>query len=170
MSSVTGVSQETLKKQRYRNNSPFNYIKQGSKVLYECPRPRVSMDNEHESPPMSTTKKSQSRVPSLKKRSGRGFHSASRYWAYGSQLRLINEKRKKQKLERMAKETAREEFQNERVKSTRVINNDRPRRKFQGFGYSEPPTIEVIPAPMKREIRFKSKIEEYIHIAKQSKV
>ena len=128
----------------------------------EPPEVRVSMDNEHESPPMSTTKKSQSRVPSLKKRSGRGFHSASRYWAYGSQLRLINEKRKKQKLERMAKETAREEFQNERVKSTRVINNDRPRRKFQGFGYSDEPYIEVKPNPMHQEPRFKNKVEEYL--------
>ena len=170
MSEVTGVSLETLKKQRFRNNSPYKFIKEGRRVLYLAPEPRVSMDNEHESPPMSTTKKSQSRVPSLKKRSGRGFHSGSRYWAYGSQLRLINEKRKKQKLERMAKQNAKEVFEEERVRSTKVLNDDRPRRKFQGYGYSEPPTIEVTPAPMNQEPRFKNKIEEYIHIAKQSKL
>ena len=35
----------------------------------------------------------------------------------------------------------------------RTLNNDQPRRKFQGFGYSDEPYIEVKPAPMNQEQR-----------------
>ena len=157
MSSVTGVSQETLKKQRYRNNSPFNYIKQGSKVLYEPPEVRVSMDNEHECPPMSTTKKPLSREPRSAnqgtRNSGNGFHSKSRYWSAGSQLKNINDQRHKARLEKEAKQNAKEVFEEERVRSTKVLNDDRPRRKFQGYGYGSEPYVEVKPAPMNQEPR-----------------
>ena len=136
--------------------------------MYECPELRVSMDKQHESPPMSTKSRVPCSLNKVKRRSGRGFHSASRYYAYGSALRLINEKRKKQKLERMARETAREEFQNERVRSTRVLNDDRPRRKFRGYGYGSEPYVEVKPAPMHQEPRFKNKIEEMIWRSKKN--
>ena len=71
-------------------------------------------------------------------------------------------------IERMAKETAREEFQNERVRSTRVLNDDQPRRKFQGYGYGSEPYVEVKPAPMNQEPRFKNKIEEMIWRSKNN--
>ena len=61
---------------------------------------------------------------------------------------------------------AKEVYQEEKIRSVRTFNNDQPRR-FRGYGYSEPPTIEVTPAPMNQEPRFKNKIEEFIHIAKQ---
>ena len=75
----------------------------------------------------------------------------------------------KQKLDRIAKEVVREEFQKERVRSTRVITNNKP-RKFRGYGYSDEPYTEVEVPKTQKPLSFKNKIEEYIHIAKQSKL
>ena len=170
MSEVVGVSQETLKKQRFRGNSPYKFIKSNTgRVLYETPEVRQTMDKQHELSTMSTEPKN--RVPcslnKVKRRSGRGFHSASRYYAYGSQLRLINEQRKKQKLERMAKETAREVYQEEKIRSVRTLNDDRPRR-FKGYGYSEPPTIEIEIPRSRKPLEFKNKVEEYLWRSKNN--
>ena len=41
MSEITGVSQETLKKQRFRNNSPYKYTKSNTgRIQYETPEVR----------------------------------------------------------------------------------------------------------------------------------
>ena len=44
----------------------------------------------------------------------------------------------------------------------RTLNNDQPRRKFRGYGYSEPPTIEVEVPRSSKPLTFKNKIEEYL--------
>ena len=75
--------------------------------------------------------------------------------------------RKKQKLDRIAKEVVREEFQKERVRSTRVITNDRPRR-FKGYGYSDEPYVEVEVPRSPKPLTFKNKIEEYLWRSKNN--
>ena len=83
-------------------------------------------------------------------------------------MKNINDLRHRHRLEKEAKENARKVFQEERVRSVRTLNDDQPRRKFQGFGYSKPPTIEVTPAPMHQEPRFKNKVEEYLWRSKNN--
>ena len=159
---------ETLKKQRYRGNSPYKFTKSNTgRVLYLPLEVRQTEVNQHQLSTLSTKIHDPRAVNKVKRNSGNGFHSKSRYWSAGSQLKNINDQRHKVRLEKEAKENARKVFQEERVRSVRTLNDDPPRRKFRGFGYSEPLTIEVTPAPMNQEPRFKHKIEEFIHIAKQ---
>ena len=171
LSELTGVSLETLKKQRYRNSSKYKFTKSNTgRVLYETPEVRQTEVNQHELSTLSTEPKSREPrcLNKVKRNSGNGFHSKSRYWSAGSQLKNINDQRHKLKLERMAKQNAKEVYQEERVRSVRTLNDDRPRRKFQGYGYSKPPTIEVTPARMHQEPRFKNKIEEMIWRSKKN--
>jgi len=83
-------------------------------------------------------------------------------------LKNINDQRHKARLEKESKENAKEVFEEERVRSTKVLNDDRPRRKFQGFGYSEPPTIEVKVPRSHKPLTFKNKIEEYLWRSKNN--
>ena len=95
MSDLTGYSQETLKKQRYRGSSKYKYVKKNGRVLYLPPEVRQKQDNHRDLSTLSTEPKS--REPSclnkVKRNSGTGFHSKSRYWSAGSQLRNINDLR-----------------------------------------------------------------------------
>lgn len=170
LSKILGVKVSTLKQQRYRGSSKHEFKKgDNGKILYRSPEVRVSQVGQRGMNTLSTSKPSVPRSDNkVKRNSGKGFHSASRYQF--SQLKVINEQRKKMKEERLAKQRIKEETSVSREPSR--INHetrdfDRPRRKFRGFGYGTEPTIEVIPAPMKREIRFKNKIQELIWRAKQ---
>ena len=75
------------------------------------------------------------------------------------------------KEERLAKQRIKDESSMSHEPS-RVSNLSRnreqgSRRKFRGYGYSEPPTIEVEIPRSPKPLTFKNKIEEFIHIAKQ---
>ena len=170
MSDLTGYSQETLKKQRYRGSSKYKYVKKNGRVLYLPPEVRQKQVNQHELSTLSTEPKI--REPSclnkVKRNSGNGFHSKSRYWSAGSQLKNINDARHRARLEREAKENAKEVYQEEKIRSVRTFNDDRPRRKFRGFGYGSEPYVEVIPAPIKREPKFRNKIQEMIWRSKNN--
>ena len=160
---------ETLKKQRYRGNSPYKFIKSNTgSVLYLPLEVRQTEVNQHQLSTLSTKIHDPRSVNKVKRNSGNGFHSKSRYWSAGSQLKNINDQRHKARLEKESKENAKEVFEEERVRSTRVLNDDRPRRKFRGYGYSDEPYIEVKPAPMNQEPRFKNKIEEMIWRSKNN--
>ena len=171
LSELTGVSLETLKKQRYRNSSKYKYTKSNTgRVLYETPEVRQTEVNQHKLSTLSTEPKIHEPCSSnkVKRNSGNGFHSKSRYWSAGSQLKNINDLRHRHRLEKEAKENARKVFQEERVRSVRTLNDDRPRRKFQGYGYSEPPTIEVEVPRSPKPLTFKNKIEEMIWRSKNN--
>ena len=168
MSDLTGYSQETLKKQRYRGSSKYKYVKKNGRVFYLPLEVRQTMDNRREMSTLSTKIHEPCSSNKVKRNSGNGFHSKSRYWSAGSQLRNLNDARHRARLEREAKENAKEVYQEERVRSVRTLNDDRPRRKFRGFGYGSEPYVEVIPAPMHQEPRFKNKIEEYLWRSKNN--
>ena len=171
MSEVVGVSQETLKKQRFRGNSPYKFIKSNTgRVLYLPPEVRQKQDNHRDLSTLSTEPKS--REPRSKNKgtrnSGNGFHSKSRYWSAGSQLRNINDLRHRARLEREAKENAKEVYQEEKIRSVRTLNDDRPRRKFRSYGYSDEPIIEIEVPRSPKPLKFKNYIEEEIHRLKMS--
>ena len=162
MSDLTGYSQETLKKQRYRGSSKYKYVKKNGRVFYLPLEVRQTMDNRREMSTLSTKIREPRCLNKGTRNSGTAFHSKSRYWSAGSQLKNINDQRHKARLEKEAKQNAKEVFEEERVRSTKVLNDDQPRRKFRGYGYGSEPYVEVTPAPKKQELRFKNKIEEMI--------
>ena len=169
MSEVVGVSQETLKKQRFRGNSPYKFIKSNTgRVLYLPPEVRQKQDNHRDLSTLSTEPKSREPRSANQgtRNSGNGFHSKSRYWSAGSQLRNINDQRHKARLEREAKENAKEVYEEEKIRSVRTFNDDRPRKKFRGYGYGSEPFTEVEVPRTRKPLEFKNKIEEFIHIAK----
>ena len=109
LSKITGLSVSTLKQQRYRGSSKYEYKKgNDGKISYQSPQVRCSLVKERQLNTLSTSKPDEPRSNNQPKRnSGRGFHSKSRYQF--SQLKVINEQRKKMKEERLAKQRIKDE-------------------------------------------------------------
>ena len=96
---------ETLKKQRYRGNSPYKFIKSNTgSVLYLPLEVRQTEVNQHQLSTLSTKIHDPRSVNKVKRNSGNGFHSKSRYWSAGSQLKNINDLRHRHRLEKEARE------------------------------------------------------------------
>ena len=172
LSKITGLSVLTLKQQGYRGSSKYEFKKgNNGKISYRSPQVRCSLVKERELNILSTSKAPCS-ANKVKRNSGKGFHSKSRYQF--SQLKIINERRKKMKEEWLAKQRVREEsslsHEPSRVSNLSRNKEQGSRRKFRGYGYSDEPYVEVKPAPMNHEPRFKSKVQELIWRAKQYKL
>ena len=171
LSKITGLSVSTLKQQRYRGSSKYEFKKgNNGKISYQSPEVRCSLVEQRELNTLSTSKAPCS-ANKVKLNSGKGFHSKSRYQF--SQLKIINERRKKMKEERLAKQRIKDEssLSHEPLTTNHGTRDfDRPRRKFRGYGYGSEPLTEVVVPRSPKPLTFKNKIQEYIHIAKQSKL
>ena len=95
-----------------------------------------------------------------------GMHAKKNYWGFRSPLRRINEERKKR-----AEEKKKSNDPCPVSPVARPTDHGFSKRKYQFKGYmADEKYIEVRPNPISKEPKFRNKIEEYIHIAKQSKV
>ena len=175
MADLLRVKPETLQKQRQKGTSKFTYAKINGKVLYQKPTEeelRVYMVPVQKDPSQSVIKKS------VVARSGRGFHSKSRYKL--SQLRNINERRYLDYLKKQNKTRCdnpdctycespliREQSIIERQPRIRDQEPRRSRYRFAGYTETEP-TIEVVPNRPRREVAFKNKVEEYLWRSKKN--
>ena len=176
MADLLRVKTETLQKQRQKGTSKFTYCKINGKVLYKKPTEeelRVFMVPAQKDPSGSVSKKAPV------SRSGRGYHSKSRYKL--SQLRNINERRHLDYLKKQNKKHCGDpscEYCPEsslireapRVERQPRIRNQEPRRsRYKFYGYTESvPTIEVVPNRPRREVAFKNKIQEMIWRSKKN--
>ena len=169
MADLLRVKPETLQKQRQKGTSKFTYAKINGKVLYQKPTEeelRVFMVPIQKHPSRSVIK------TTPVSRSGRGFHSKSRYKL--SQLRNINERRHLDYLKKQNKthcdnpdctycESPLIREQSIIERQPRIRDQEPRRSRYRFYGYTETePTIEVIPNPPRRELVFKNKIEEMI--------
>ena len=180
---VSGISGKELLPIHARPITPKALISPSETFLncgddYYCITPkdleelRVYMVPVQKDPSQSVIKKS------VVARSGRGFHSKSRYKL--SQLRNINERRYLDYLKKQNKtrcdnpdctycESPLIHAQSITEHQPTISDKEPRRSRYRFYGYTEDvPTIEVVPNRPRREVAFKNKIEEMIWRSKNN--